>query len=273
MSSHFSNHSYNNLDLNLYTCGKESCTSKHSYGPAIRSGYMVHYILKGKGIFKVNDKIYHLEKNDAFFIEPKVLIYYEADEMDPWEYAWIGFNGVQAKEYLSRTCINRDNPIFRFEAEGSLARCMESIVVSSTLKSNKDLLLASKLYEFLYLMFEHYPNQEVNHEVRQQRYIKEALLFIQQNYSHFITVSDIAKYISIDRSYLHRLFKQQLNKSPQEFLLHLRIEKSCSLLRNTSLKIGDIARSVGYKDVLLFSKMFKTVNKMTPSEYRKNPQE
>ncbi|KAF6617935.1 helix-turn-helix transcriptional regulator, partial [Paenibacillus sp. EKM208P] len=87
-----------------------------------------------------------------------------------------------------------------------------------------------------------------------------------------ITVSDIAKYISIDRSYLHRLFKQQLNKSPQEFLLHLRIEKSCSLLRNTSLKIGDIARSVGYKDVLLFSKMFKTVNKVTPSEYRKNPQ-
>ncbi|WP_454193634.1 AraC family ligand binding domain-containing protein [Paenibacillus sp. Marseille-Q7038] len=269
MNASFSNHSHNNLDLNLYTCGREACVGKHSYGPAIRSGYMIHYVLKGKGIFRVHDKIYHLGQHEAFLIEPNVLIYYEADADDPWEYIWIGFSGVKAKEYLKRTSISTDNPIFTFDQTHKLADCMNSIVGMTELNSNKDLLLTSKLYEFFYVLCELYPNLEVTSEVKQQKYIENALQFIEQNYAYSITVNDVAKYISIDRSYLHRLFKQYLNKSPQQFLLNLRIEKSCFLLANSSLKIGDIARSVGYKDVLLFSKIFKQIKNCTPSEYRK----
>ena len=270
MTLNFSDHSYNNLDLNLYTCGREACISKHSYGPAIRSGYMIHYILKGKGIFKVNDKIYHLGKNEAFLIEPNNLIYYEADVVDPWEYIWIGFSGVKAKEFLNRTSVCIDHPIMMLNQDDELIQCMESIVTASSFTSNKDLILTSKLYEFIFNLCELFPNREMNSQVKQQKYIEDALLFIEQNYSHNITIKDIAKYISIDRSYLHRLFKQYVNKSPQEFLLNLRIEKACFLLTNSTLRIGDIARSVGYTDVLLFSKTFKKLKKHTPSEYRKS---
>ncbi|QOS82521.1 helix-turn-helix transcriptional regulator [Paenibacillus sp. JNUCC31] len=49
-----------------------------------------------------------------------------------------------------------------------------------------------------------------------------------------------------------------------------RMDKACFLLTNSTFKIGDISRSVGYKDVLLFSKTFKRIKKCTPSEYRKN---
>jgi AraC-like DNA-binding protein len=270
MILNFSDHSHNNLDLNLYTCGREACISKHSYGPAIRSGYMIHYILKGKGVFKLHDKIYNLGKNEAFLIEPNNLIYYEADVVDPWEYIWIGFSGVKAKEYLNRTSVCIDNPIIMVNQDDELIHCMESIVTASSLTSNKDLILTSKLYEFIYKLCELFPNREMNSQVKRQKYIEDALLFIEQNYTHNITINDIAKYISIDRSYLHRLFKQYVNKSPQEFLLNLRIEKACFLLTNSTLRIGDIARSVGYNDVLLFSKTFKKVKKYTPSEYRKN---
>jgi len=270
MTLTFSNHSHNNLDLNLYTCGREACISNHSYGPAIRSGYIFHYILKGKGTFKVHDKTYHLGKNEGFLIEPNTLIYYEADVEDPWEYTWIGFNGVKAKEYLNRSNLCMEYPVLTFNQDHKLINCIESIITASMLTSNKDLLLTSKLYEFLYILCELYPNREMAMEVKQQKYIEDALLFIEQNYTHYITVNDIAKYISIDRSYLYRLFKQYLNKSPQEFLLNLRIEKACFLLTNSELKIGDIARSVGYNDVLLFSKTFKKMKKLTPSDYRKN---
>ncbi|WP_273130598.1 AraC family transcriptional regulator [Bacillus weihaiensis] len=268
MNPIFSDDFRNNLDLNLYTCGKEACIGKHSYGPAIRSGYMIHYVLKGKGIFKVHEKIYHLGENEAFLIEPNVLIYYEADAENPWEYTWIGFSGVKAKEYLNRTSLNMYNPIFTFDHDSKLARCMDNIVNAVTLPSNKDLLLTSRLYEFFYLLCEIYPNHKITGELKQQKYIEDALRFIDQTYPYSITINDVAKHISIDRSYLHRIFKQYLNQSPQEFLLNLRIEKSCFLLKSSTLKIGDIARSVGYKDVLLFSKIFKKIKKCTPSEYR-----
>jgi YesN/AraC family two-component response regulator len=270
MIFNFSNPSHNNLDLNLYTCGREACISKYSYGPAIRSGYIIHYILKGKGSFKVHNKTYHLGKNEAFLIEPNILTYYEADVEDPWEYTWIGFSGVKAKEYIKRSSLCMDNLIIRLDQEDKLVQCMDSIIAASRLTSNKDLLLTSKLYEFLYILCELYPNSKITSEDKKQKYIEDALLFIEQNYAHHITVNDIAKYISINRAYLHRLFKHYLNKSPQEFLLNLRIEKACFLLTNSSLKIGDISRSVGYNDVLLFSKTFKKIKKCTPSEFRNN---
>ena len=273
MLFNFSNQYLNNLDLNLYTCGREECASSYSYGPAIRSGYIVHYILKGKGIYKVGDRTFHLEKNDGFLITPNHLVYYEADAADPWEYAWIGFSGVKAKEYLNRSSLSMDHPIFTFNEDHELIHCIDGIIAASKQIANKDLLLTSKLYEFLFLLCESYPNREVTSDVKQQKYIEDALLFIEQNYAHHITIHDIAKYISIDRSYLHRLFKQSLHKSPQEFLLNLRMDKACFLLTNSTFKIGDISRSVGYKDVLLFSKTFKRIKKCTPSEYRKTQEE
>lgn len=45
---------HDNIELNLYTCGFDQCASGHAYGPAVRSGYLIHLILNGKGIYRVN---------------------------------------------------------------------------------------------------------------------------------------------------------------------------------------------------------------------------
>ncbi|WP_454192829.1 AraC family transcriptional regulator [Paenibacillus sp. Marseille-Q7038] len=273
MFLNFSNDFRTNLDLNLYTCGRESCPKKYSYGPAIRSGYIVHFIVKGKGTYKTQDKVYHLEENQAFLIEPNHLIYYEADEEDPWEYIWVGFNGVKAKEYLKRSSLSLNSPIFEIPNEKHrLVQLMNQVIEASKSKSNKDLLLTSRLYEFMYELCETYANLQITNEDKQQKYIEDAVLFIEQNYSHHVSIQDIAKHVSIDRSYLHRLFKKYLDKSPQEYLLQLRLDKACQLLSETDLRIGDISRSVGYTDVLLFSKTFKKRKNCSPLYYRKEGQ-
>lgn len=262
------NNDYSNIELNLYTCGMESCESGHSYGPALRSGYMIHYVLDGKGIYRVNRKTYHLTKDQGFLIEPNTLIYYEADKDNPWQYTWIGFNGTKANDYLKRTTLSSDNPVLSFPENNNLLDSMNSIVSSSKTTSNRNLIILSKLYEFLYLLCEHFPNHEVITTDRPRNYIEDALLFIHQNYADSITIKDIANHICIDRSYLHRLFKKFLNKSPQEYLLSLRIEKAASLITDSQLRISDISRSVGYTDPLLFSKTFKKMKRLSPSEFR-----
>lgn len=262
------NNDYSNIELNLYTCGVESCKSGHSYGPALRSGYMIHYILKGKGIYKINGKTYHLKKNEGFLIEPNTLIYYEADKDSPWQYTWIGFNGTKAKEYLKRTTLSSNNPIFSYAESSDLLKSMNDIISASKTTSNRNLIILSKLYEFLYLLCECFPNHEVIITDRPKNYIEEALLFIQQNYADNITIKDVSNHICIDRSYLHRLFKKFINKSPQQYLLSLRMEKAASLLTTSTLRISDISRSVGYTDALLFSKTFKKIKGLTPSEFR-----
>lgn len=75
-----------NIDLYLAYCGIEYCYPSHSFGPAIREQYLLHYILDGKGIFKVNNKTYNLTKGQGFLINPNELTYYEADKYEPWKY-------------------------------------------------------------------------------------------------------------------------------------------------------------------------------------------
>ncbi len=72
-----------NTDLNLYHCGSENCAPGHSYGPAIRDHYLIHYILDGKGFFQVNNKTYHLKNGQGFLICPDIITYYEADKENP----------------------------------------------------------------------------------------------------------------------------------------------------------------------------------------------
>lgn len=271
MSFNFSyRNTFDSISLNLYTCGKEACESMHSYGPALRSGYLIHIVLSGKGTYKVNNKEYHLEAGDGFLIYPDELIYYEADKEEPWDYIWVGFVGTKVNDYLARTTLSKSNPVFSLDKNSNLIDSMYSVISATGVNTNKNLKILSTLYEFFYVLLEELPDNMENKKVSQQTYLEEALLYIQSNYQDDISVMDIANHLCIDRSYLHRIFKKHVNKSPQEYILSLKIEKAATLLSTTDLRIGDISRSVGYSDTLLFSKTFKKLKDCTPSEYRKS---
>ena len=76
----FSNDFSRNIDAMIYTCGYENCEPGHSYGPLLRNGYMVHYILSGKGVYQCRGRTFHLGEGEAFLICPGELIYYLADK-------------------------------------------------------------------------------------------------------------------------------------------------------------------------------------------------
>ena len=89
--------------LSVYFCGKENCEPGHSFGPAVRPHYLLHVVLDGKGFYRKNGVTYSLHKGDAFLIPPMESTYYEADQEDPWTYAWVGFDGKNCKQTLRQT--------------------------------------------------------------------------------------------------------------------------------------------------------------------------
>ena len=92
--------------------------------------------------------------------------------------------------------------------------------------------------------------------------------YIQGNFRKNVRIQDIAMDIGIDRSYLSGIFKEVMKMSPQEYLLHYRVEQAEILLKETDRKIGDIAELVGYADAMTFSKMFKKYKGISPQQYR-----
>lgn len=258
-------------DLTMYSCGKQNCAPSHSYGPAVRDHYLIHYVLDGRGTFQVNKTTYHLEKGNGFLICPNEITYYEADKNNPWTYAWVGFHGLKAESYLKQANLSHDNPIFTYTTDDFIANCFYEMLKSQKLIRGGEFRFLGWLYMFLSQLVEccehnaPFLSQKRN---RKELYVEQAVKFIERNYSRKIHIADLAHHIGLDRSYVYSIFKEILHLSPQEFLIRFRMNKACELMKNPDLTIGDISRSIGYEDPLLFSKIFKKINEVSPKEYR-----
>lgn len=263
----FSNDFFRNIDAMIYTCGYENCAPGHSYGPILRNGYLIHYILGGRGIYKAKGKLFRLKEGDAFLICPGELIYYEADQNDPWRYTWIGMQGIKVKGYLERTSL-WDNLVIHYGQDDQMRLCHEKMFEADKLPQNRDLIMNSIMYEYLFLLARKFPSPHYACDEKKSDYAEEALKFIEGRYCDQITIQDIADHLNINRSYLHRLFKSFTGVSVQNYLLDYRLRQACILLKSTALSVRSVAHTVGYTDPLYFSRIFRQKMGMSPSEYR-----
>lgn len=262
------NNPFANDSLYLYSCGFDATGPRHIYGPTVRSGFMLHYILSGSGEFTSANKVWSLRQGDFFFIVPGEIIKYEADCKMPWSFYWMGFRGTLVTELLQRCRLSAENPVFHENQPGRIKNAFSEIIEISTLGGDSDILITAKLIEILYLLCHQFP---INDDITPQnpkRIAVQAMQYIRNHYDRNIKIEEVAHYLNIDRTYLHRLFVQEFQKSPKEYLTRIRIDKAKMLLLDTGYSIATIAFSVGYQDALLFSKVFRNATGYTPSEYR-----
>lgn len=258
----------------LYLCywGKEKCAPLHSFGPGVRDIYKIHFIHSGQGIVRAEGKTYALTAGQAFLAYPDRVIFYQADEANPWTYSWIGFCGDQVADILGRTRLSPDRPVFPMDTR-LMPQLYELLNEAEENAATRDLRLQALLNEFFTVMVELAPVSEADAAGAHAKdtYIHRCLDFLHSHYSEDISVGQLASIVGLDRKYLSAIFKQALGVPPQRYLLHYRMERACALLKKGKFTIGEVARSVGYQDALLFSKMFKKTVGVPPSEYRDNP--
>lgn len=257
-------------DFYLLYCGHQECPSSYSFGPAVRPNYLIHYVLKGKGYYYVNDRKYTIEGNQGFLIRPHELTFYQADENDPWTYLWIGFDGKKVKTYLKYSGMDEKNYTFSCNETDLLNSYVNQMLKHDTLSHYNELSLQGLLFLFFAALAKSAETPYEEDVEIDNLYISKAIEYIEKNYQNPILVTDIANYVSLSRTYLTTIFQQTLHMSPQKFLLKFRITKASELLIHTDLPINAIAHSCGYTDPLAFSKTFKKITGLSPSQYRKS---
>ena len=98
--------------------------------------------------------------------------------------------------------------------------------------------------------------------------IQRAITFINENYKNDLTLGAVANLVHLNASYFSSLFKKETKLSFSSYLNKVRIEKSKLLLKNYDESILNIALEVGFEDQSYFTKVFKSLTKMTPKEYQ-----
>lgn len=266
-----SEYSISNIDLNLFYCGEEDCESDHFWGPSVRDHYLIHYIVRGKGIFQYDGKVYELSQGQGFLISPYKLSFYQADHDNPWHYKWVGFKGLNAHTYLDRANLSVQQPIFNNDSDSKLEDCIDSMINALTLQKSRDLMYKGLLYEFLSILIESSTGDKAleSAAMNTEQYVRKAMEFVNMNYSRKTSIDEMAQFVGLNRKYLSKIFKSVTNITPQEFLINYRINKACELMEDHTLPISNIAHSVGYDDPLHFSKIFKKVKQISPREFEK----
>ena len=251
--------------LHLYYCGHEACSAGHSFGPAERQHYLIHFILRGKGIYEVNGRKYSLEKGSAFLIRPRELTFYQADFSDPWEYMWVAFDGEEANRLLREYRLNETNYICRLrDTERTAAHMRELIANFSTREASFETLLGH-----FYLAWSGMEHPDVTQTFAGELdYLKRACRYMEHNYTYPLRIDEIARYIGIDRTYLYRIFIHYKGISPKQYLTDCRIKAAADMLLCSSLSVTEIALSCGFPDSASFSRQFRKQKGTTPIQFR-----
>ncbi|MDQ0112731.1 AraC-like DNA-binding protein [Paenibacillus harenae] len=100
-----------------------------------------------------------------------------------------------------------------------------------------------------------------------KRLIEQAMVYLQHNYMKDLSLDHCADHIGMNPFFLSKSFKQVTGKNFIDYLTGLRMDKAKELLRESGLKINDVAEQVGYQHSY-FNRIFKKLEGMTPSRYR-----
>ena len=92
--------------------------------------------------------------------------------------------------------------------------------------------------------------------------------YIHEHLTDPLTLSDIAEYFGISKSYLVKLFRQSLHTSVTVYINRIKMEQAAQLLKTSLMNISEIASFMGYQDPAYFSRVFKKHFGQSPSKYK-----
>lgn len=264
--------SKNEYDINLRYCGYEECTPGFRMPPHIRSEYLIHYVTQGEGEFTCEGRTYPLHQHDLFVICPSQVVSYKTNPDDPLHFSWFAFVSEKAEQQLPLFGFSKECPIQKLHPQYAIDESIH--LLSERIDSPgyyNEFEIQSIIYSIMSNMEQSYSlsnNYKKNNHSLALVHVKKAKSYIKCNYIYPITVTDIARHVGLERSYLSKIFHQHTGDTIQHYLLDVRIQRSRFLLQQTDYTIKEISYSVGITDEYYFSRIFRQATGIPPSKYR-----
>lgn len=254
-------------DFYLYELGTNQCEPLYSYEHLVKNRIIIHFVVNGKGIIRLNGKQYDVHKHQVFLIPDNIRTFYQADKDDPWEYIWFHIGGPKIPLILKEAGLTPSQPVYTPLA---CADIIEDLARDILNNYTRQYYCVGNLYKICDYMIENSASKKEPAIDNSLLYVKNVISYVQLKYSESIKIEDIAFALGLNRSYLTRLFKEATGYSLQEYLLTYRMKMAAKMLSENSLAISEIAENVGYIDTFTFSKAFKRHFGVSPSAYKEN---
>lgn len=262
------------MPLCLVQFGMHITQPSYGYGPAIRDHDLIHFVFRGRGNVTTAGRRFEVFAGQLFYLRRGAVSYYEANDEDPWYYAWIGFDGPWGGAILAESGLNEDNPVAQIP---DMPRCYAlcEAMLKAFLSSDDYLAMTGLCYQLMDDLRQlTFPPQKQSvlpeiHRETADSWLNAVISKVEAGYRSDLSVQALADEVGVSRTHLTEEFKKVTGRSVKRYITELRMERAKMHMIRTKRSIKDIALDCGYSDPLFFSRMFKKYYGMSPQEYRK----
>lgn len=224
----------------------------------------------GIGWYEINGMRQLLHPNEALVIPKNMPHVYSASDTSPWSIYWVHFVGSKADYYVQQLPRHEFtlsiNPTTMTQLIDLFWESCNAYVASFVMK--RLIYSAQTLHHLLACLF--FDNPAFSPTLQTSRFhsLEATIAFLHRHIDTNLTLNDMAQHANLSVSHFSRLFREQTGYSPLDYFIHLKMQRACVLLSVSSKNIQEISYDIGYDDPYYFSRLFKKVIGLSPSQYR-----
>lgn len=248
----------------------------HSHG---EMEFEIHFFSEGEGTFFSNRTSYSIRNNTLFLVFPREFHSILPKEVKkPLTYYAVLFSLSKSEKKLYQLLINsssrkKNQPVASNET-ASIKFILEDIMKfsksdSADLKKSADLLLESCLFRWFGKQNKTEGKIAAQKKSKSAKsYVERSIKFMEKKVYTRCTVSEVANFCGISEEHFMRIFKDEMQMTPHQFFLRLKIQTAALALINSSSTVSEIADEFSFENQFHFSRVFKKCTGLAPSSYR-----
>lgn len=229
--------------------------------------FTLAYLYQGEGILNYNEKKWPLRAGEGFLI-PYDAPHHFTLSTDAPIYFYMHFGGGPAPAVYEEF---RSAGIITFTTIGSLEfnRLITTVLsADNSLSCHRDFHCHVALQKLLESILFH---EEVRRSSQPPAPIIHLRQYMEKNYDRPLSLDALSRQCGLSKYHLSREFKRYTGYSPNEYLIHLRLQRAQFFLSSTNLTIQQIAAMSGFPNESNFRRLFEKKFGKTPSAFRGQP--
>lgn len=239
--------------------------------------YELYYLYAGERFYFIKDTTYHIKKGSLVLIPPNIV----HATLNVKNYAYERFLAAFTQEHINDFfgCFEDIN-FFESVEKGIYVISFaprEQLVIESILQNmietddnTKKRFLLSQILFYANNNRETKPETSRNRLSGKQKTITDVIAYINNNFSHELTLEAVSSKFFMDSCYLSRIFKKAVGISFVDYINSVRIMEAKKLLNSSDESIIYVSESVGFKSNTHFGRVFKKITGLSPIQYRKS---
>ena len=228
------------------------------------SSYLIMIVKKGELLITTSSKEEKVISNRLVILDCYKKHSYTATKDS--EVIWIHFTGQNAKNYFEYITNNENEIVFNIEHDYQVENGLKMLYEAFENKNNTSEATLSKL--IVDILTNIILVKESEDDKNHNSVIEKSVKYINANFTKELSLEKLAKNENISNFYYLHSFKSEMNITPHQYIIKLRINYAKHLLKSTSHTVNEICFLSGFTNVSTFCTTFKAKVGLTPSAYR-----